>query len=76
MKGKFNIVFEQVMKSLITEAWDRYSLRDVIIATCLSTNNCMDPWVTGETGSKIFAIVKAKRRKDHSSSISTKFTIY
>ena len=45
MKSRFDIVYENVMKTVITEAWDRWYIWDIAIATKAMTNDFTDEWV-------------------------------
>lgn len=44
--------------NIITEAWDRFDYYDIIKAVKNITNECKDPWVKGESGSKVLALLK------------------
>lgn len=50
--------FIDVYFNVITEAWDRYLYRDVIMAVGLATNYGKDPWVKGESGRKVLQKIK------------------
>ena len=50
---KFDIIYESVMKSIITEAWDRFDLDLIIKVTAAVTNNFQDEWQKAETGKEI-----------------------
>ena len=45
--------FTNAYLSIITEAWDRYLYLDIICAVGLATNYGKDPWIKGETNTKI-----------------------
>lgn len=50
---KFDIIYESAMKSIITEAWDRFDLDLIIKVTAAVTNNFQDEWQKAETGKEI-----------------------
>ena len=50
--------FTKVYLNIITEAWDRFEYYDIIKAVKNVTNDCKDPWVKGESGSKVLALLK------------------
>ena len=50
--------FVNIYASIITEAWDRYLYRDVIMAVGLATNYGKDPWIKGESGRKVLEKIK------------------
>jgi hypothetical protein len=50
--------FKEAYLNIITEAWDRFDYYDIIKAVKNITNDCKDPWVKGETGSKVLALLK------------------
>lgn len=54
MKNKFIDAY----LNIITEAWDRFDYYDIIKAVKNITNECKDPWVKGESGSKVLALLK------------------
>ncbi len=50
---KFNIAYESVMKSIITEDWDRFHLTDIVQVTQAVTHNFKDEWQKATTGKEI-----------------------
>jgi hypothetical protein len=62
-----NREFTETYLSIISEAWDRYEYLDIIRATNIATNNCKDPWIKGESGAKVFQIVKEFAGERHRS---------
>lgn len=50
--------FKEAYLNIITEAWDRFDYYDIIKAVKNITNDCKDPWVKGETSSKVLALLK------------------
>lgn len=50
--------FEKIYRSIICEAWDRFSYEDIIKAVKDTTNDCNDPWVKGESSTKVLALLK------------------
>ena len=50
--------FVDAYLNIITEAWDRFDYYDIIKAVKNITNECKDPWVKGESGSKVLALLK------------------
>lgn len=51
--------FEKIYRSIICEDWDRFEYYDIIKAVKNITNECQDPWVKGESSSKVLALLKA-----------------
>ena len=57
MKNINDIITETYL-NIITETFYRYSFINVLDVTIQVTNEGKDPWIKGETGSKIFQKMK------------------
>ena len=53
-----NNEFVDIYLNIINEAWDRFSYEDIIKAVKDTTNDCTDPWVKGESGATVLALLK------------------
>ena len=58
MKSKFDLIYEHIMGPIITEAWDRWSIEQILTATKAITHNFNVEWVKGVTGGKILEELK------------------
>ena len=59
MKSKFQIIYENIMRSVIVEDWDRWHLYQIALATKAITNDFADEWDDESTSKKISEELKS-----------------